>query len=153
MTGQPRIRVSAVLRWRDGFLLCRHEKPGREYWLLPGGGVHAGESLLEGAAPGAPGGARHQRRAAARGAGGARRLDRAGEQRALAKHVVHIIFAADLTGRSLEAVTSEDAAVRGHRLFTFDELHEVVLHPPIQRFLERWQPGDPVAYLGALWAP
>ena len=43
--------------------------------------------------------------------------------------------------------------MRGHRLFTSVELNEVVLHPPIQRFLERWQPGDPVAYLGALWAP
>ena len=29
----------------------------------------------------------------------------------------------------------------------------VVLHPPIQRFLGRWQPGDPAVYLGALWAP
>ena len=34
---EPRIRVSAVLRWRDRVLLCRHEKHGREYWLLPGG--------------------------------------------------------------------------------------------------------------------
>jgi hypothetical protein len=28
-----------------------------------------------------------------------------------------------------------------------------VLHPPIQRFLTRWRPGDPVVYLGPLWAP
>jgi hypothetical protein len=28
----------------------------------------------------------------------------------------------------------------------------VVLHPPIQRFLARWQPGDPTVYLGPLWA-
>jgi hypothetical protein len=27
------------------------------------------------------------------------------------------------------------------------------LPPPIQRFLRRWQPGDPLAYLGTLWAP
>ena len=47
MVLQPRIRVSAVLRWRDGILLCRHEKHGREYWLLPGGGVHSGESLVQ----------------------------------------------------------------------------------------------------------
>jgi hypothetical protein len=66
---------------------------------------------------------------------------------------VHIIFAADLSGRSLEAVTSQDAAVRGHRLFDTSDLDGVVLHPPIQRFLRRWQPGDPAAYLGALWAP
>ena len=52
-----------------------------------------------------------------------------------AKHVVHIIFSGDLGGRSLEAVTSADAAVRGHRLFALGELDEIVLHPPIQRFL------------------
>ena len=69
------------------------------------------------------------------------------------KHVVHIIFAGDLGGRSLEAVTSQDAAVRGHRLFAVDDLDGVVLHPPIQRFLSRWRPGDPAVYLGALWAP
>ena len=62
-------------------------------------------------------------------------------------------FSGDLTGTSLEAVTSRDAAVRGHRLFDVRDLDGIALHPPIQRFLRRWQPGDPVAYLGALWAP
>ena len=46
MVAEPRIRVSAVLRWRGRMLFCRHEKPGKEYWLLPGGGVNSGESLL-----------------------------------------------------------------------------------------------------------
>ena len=41
----------------------------------------------------------------------------------------------------------------GHRLFDAGDLDGVVLHPPIQRFLSRWQPGDPAVYLGALWAP
>jgi hypothetical protein len=67
--------------------------------------------------------------------------------------VVHIIFGGDLSGRSLESVRSEDGAVRGHRLFSLEELDSIVLHPPIQRFLRRWQPGDPLAYLGTLWAP
>ena len=35
MAAEPRIRVSAILRWQDRLLLCRHEKPGKEYWLLP----------------------------------------------------------------------------------------------------------------------
>jgi hypothetical protein len=50
-------------------------------------------------------------------------------------------------------VTSRDAAVRGHRLFERDELEGLSVHPPIQRLLARWQPGDPVVYLGSLWAP
>ena len=33
-----------------------------------------------------------------------------------------------------------------------DMLDGIVLHPPIARFLSRWQPGDPAVYLGALWA-
>jgi hypothetical protein len=69
-----------------------------------------------------------------------------------AKHVIHVIFAGDLSERSLESVTSVDAAVRGHRLFTFDELDGIQLHPPIQRFVQRWEPGDPMVYLGPLWA-
>jgi ADP-ribose pyrophosphatase YjhB (NUDIX family) len=69
------------------------------------------------------------------------------------RHVVHIIFAGDLGDRSLESVTSQDAAVRGHRLFDVQELSEITLHPPIQRFLGRWRPGDPVVYLGPLWTP
>src|SRR5205823_11790843 len=49
--------------------------------------------------------------------------------------------------RSLEDVETKDAAVKGARLFSDDELQDVVVHPPIKRFLERWQPGDPAVYL------
>jgi ADP-ribose pyrophosphatase YjhB (NUDIX family) len=148
--GEPRIRVSAILRWRGRVLLCRHEKGGREVWLLPGGGVKTGESLVDaldrelveevGIEPPSV-------------EGPVALVDSIAPERLLpGKHVVHIIFAADLDG-SLEAVTSQDAAVRGHRLFAFDELDGIVLHPPIARFLQRWRPGDPAVYLGKMWAP
>jgi ADP-ribose pyrophosphatase YjhB (NUDIX family) len=150
VSGVPRVRVSAVLRWDDQILLCRHEKPGKEYWLLPGGGVKGGESLVD---------ALHRELFEEIGIdeeipveGPVAIVDSiAPKGSSNQKHVVQIIFAGDLTGRSLEAARSEDAAVRGHRLFTLDDLDAVVLHPPLQRFLQRWRPGDPVAYLGALW--
>jgi 8-oxo-dGTP diphosphatase len=147
----PRIRVSAILRRETRVLLCRHEKAGREYWLLPGGGVNAGESLVA---------ALHRELAEEVGfdeelplEGPVAIADSISPSGAPAKHVVHIVFAGHLGGRSLETVTSRDAAVRGHRLFDVEELSGLALHPPIQRFLARWQPGDPTVYLGALWAP
>jgi 8-oxo-dGTP diphosphatase len=151
MSGEPRIRVSAILRWRGRILLCRHEKPQKEYWLLPGGGVNSGESLVDALE-------RELREEVGVDEvpfeGPVAIVDSISPVRSFAqKHVVHIIFAGDLSDRSLETVTSEDAAVRGHRLFETGELEEIVLHPPIQRFLARWTPGDPVVYLGALWVP
>jgi 8-oxo-dGTP diphosphatase len=151
---EPRIRVSAILRWQGRILLIRHEKGDRAYWLLPGGGVNSGESLT-----------RALYRELAEEVGIEDELPVEGPVAIVdsiapapvrsyaTKHVVHIIFSGDLGERSLEAVTSRDAAVRGHRLFSIAELDDVVLHPPIQRFLTRWRPGDPVVYLGPIWAP
>jgi ADP-ribose pyrophosphatase YjhB (NUDIX family) len=152
--GEPRVRVSAILRWRGRILLLRHEKGADEIWLLPGGGVRVGESLLRalqrelweetGLFP--------------RGTevpleGPVALVDSiAPAGSAARKHVVHVIFAADVSG-SLEDVSSQDTAVRGHRAFGLHELDAIALHPPIQRFLQRWQPGDPAVYLGEMWVP
>jgi len=41
----PRVRVAAVIVEKEHLLLVRHQKQGRTYWLLPGGGAEFGESL------------------------------------------------------------------------------------------------------------
>ena len=140
-----------ILRREGRILLVRQEKPGREYWLLPGGGVNTGESLVDAL-----------RREVTEEVGLSEDFpfegpvaiaDSIAPPGAPAKHVVHIIFAGDLDRHSLEHAASSDSAVLNHRLFELEELTELALHPPIQRFLARWQPGDPVVYLGAMWAP
>ena len=154
MRPEPRVRVSAILRWNGRILLCRHEKRGVDHWLLPGGCVRSGESLTE---------ALQRELAEETGLieagdeipceGPVAIIDSISPERSLwSKHVVHIVFAADLEG-SLADVASRDEAVRGHRLFDLEELDGISLHPPIGRFLRRFQPGDPCVYLGALWAP
>jgi len=149
---EPRVRVSALLRWHGRVLLCRQEKPGKEYWLLPGGGVDGGESLLD---------ALMRELGEELGItwddlgleGPIALVDSIAPRWTLAKkHVIHIVFGADVSDRSLHDVEPQDETVRAARLFSIEELEEIVLHPPIKRFLARWQPGDPAVYLGALWA-
>lgn len=155
MSGEPRVRVSAIVRWRGRILLCKHAKLQGDVWLLPGGGVKSGESLL-----------RALRRELweetglfPEGAelpleGPVALVDSiAPNASPVRKHVIHVIFAAEVLDDSLEGVASEDAAVGNHRLFMPWELDGLVLHPPIQRFLRRWQPGDPAVYLGQMWVP
>ena len=146
--------MSAILRWRGRILLLRHAKGGGEVWLLPGGGVERGESLLRALQRELweetglfPNGTEFQLE------GPVALVDSiAPEPGPDRKHVVHVIFAADVSG-SLEDVASKDTAVGGHRAFRLQELDSISLHPPIQRFLQRWQPGDPAVYLGEMWAP
>jgi 8-oxo-dGTP diphosphatase len=148
---EPRIRVCALLHWQGRLLLCRQEKPGKEYWMLPGGGVDVGETVMEAL--------RRELReelgieADVQFEGPIAVADSIAPRGTISrKHVVHIMFAADLSHRSLEDVETRDAAIKGARLFSDEELDDVVLHPPIKRFLTRWQSGDPAVYLGALWA-
>src|SRR4029077_1048250 len=45
MAGGVRIRVAVCLTQDDRMLLVQHEKAGRRYWLLPGGGLERGETV------------------------------------------------------------------------------------------------------------
>jgi 8-oxo-dGTP diphosphatase len=145
----PRIRVGAILRHGDAVLLLRQEKLGRSYWLLPGGGVEEGESLHVALA---------RELAEECGLEGVTLEGPIAIVESIAppslrprKHVVHVIFYADVSGRSLEDVASADGTIHGHRLMNPGELAAVDLRPPIHRFLERWRPGDPFVHLGELW--
>jgi 8-oxo-dGTP diphosphatase len=147
----PRVRVSALLRWQESILLCRQEKPGKEYWMLPGGGVELGETLEQAL-----------RRELGEELGLNVDLSLEGPiavadsiapgWRAGDRHVIQIVFACDLSHMTLEHIQPGDAVIRGLRLVGMEEIEDLVMHPPITRFVQRWQSGDPAVYLGSLWA-
>ncbi|HPU97164.1 MAG TPA: NUDIX hydrolase [Candidatus Hydrogenedentes bacterium] len=43
----PRVRVAALIPRENAILLALHEKDGRRVWVLPGGGVDPGESMVD----------------------------------------------------------------------------------------------------------
>ena len=113
---------------------------GKEHWLLPGGGVNGGEASSTRCA------ASSRRRSASttssrRGAGRARRLDLAAAQRcARSTSCTSSSPPTSAAGRSRRSPRrTPPSAATG--CSTLEELDDVVVHPPIQRFLRRWRPA------------
>ena len=145
----PRIRVSALILEQNRVLLIRHEKAGRAYWLLPGGGVEPGETIEQAL------------RRELREETGLTQVTVAGPVALVesiappsdpsGKHVVNIVYECVVPSGALALVSSADAAIHNHAMVGQSEVGQIDLRPPIQRFVERFQPGDPFVALGRAW--
>lgn len=141
----PRVRVAVCLPREGEILLVEHCKGDRRYWLLPGGGVERGETLLEAA-----------RREFEEETGidvEVGRLLLICESIAPGgRHVVHLVFRGRRRGGDLRR--PEDGAVTDVRWHARDQLSRIELHPPIAAVIEAcWNEafeGD-VRVLGNVW--
>lgn len=143
---EPRVRVAAVIVRDDRILLVRHAKDGAEYWLLPGGGVHYGESLSEALA----------REVREETGLEARVGDVVFAHDGIApdgsRHIVNVYLLAEVTGGALRC--GDEPRLAGVRDVPLGELSELDLRPDLREpLLAAAARGFPARapYLGSLW--
>jgi len=138
--------VAVCLVKDDHVLLVQHEKGGHRYWLLPGGGVEAGETLLDAAA-----------RELDEETGYACEVGRLlivceAIEPAGGRHIVNLVFAARLIGG--EHRLGSDHVLRDTRWLHRRDLTRLEFYPPmadaIVACLDENLEG-PVRFLGNVW--
>ncbi|MGO8685922.1 MAG: NUDIX domain-containing protein [Candidatus Dormibacteria bacterium] len=158
---EPRLRVAVCLTAADRLLLVGQGKAGHRYWLLPGGGVERGETLVEAA---------HRELIEETGIDVAigRLLIVCEAIEPGGRHLVNLVFSgraraaepgdpgapAAAPGRLPEPVPA-DAAIEEVRWVSRDELLGLELRPPIaEAVAAAWSAGfgGAVQVLGNVWS-
>lgn len=145
-----RVRVG-VLIWRDGeVLLVRHQKGEHSYWLVPGGGVDTGETMLDA-------GAREllEETGYAVEVGRLLLLCEAIDPKPGGRHIINAVFSGTVKGGTL-AVGLNDKALRDAKWQPIEALAELEQYPPIGTELLECINDDglgPIRVLGNTWRP
>jgi ADP-ribose pyrophosphatase YjhB (NUDIX family) len=142
----PRVRVAAIVLRSDEILLVRHEKAGKAYWLLPGGGVDFGESIGEALVREV----REETGLEVRPGEVIWVSDSIPEDRH--RHIVNLWFLAEEVGGTLRCVP--DHRVTTAEFVPVERLAEIEFYPPLgPELLEQCRQRLPkrIPYLGNLW--
>jgi 8-oxo-dGTP diphosphatase len=116
--------------WRDGeVLLVRHEKGGRSYWLVPGGGVDPGETMVDA-------GARELREETGYDVEVNRLvlLCEAIDPNPGGRHIVNAVYSGTIRAGSL-SVGAGDKALREAKWLPIAALTSLEMYPPIGHHL------------------
>lgn len=141
-----RIRIGAVCREDDEILLVEHEKDGKRYWLLPGGGMRVGETAEEALV-------REVFEETSLTVEVGRQLyvcESISPDRT--RHIVHLVFEASRVGGSPGA--SADPRVRASAFVPIESLPNIILYPPVSPWLMKgFKHGftEHLEYLGEMW--
>jgi 8-oxo-dGTP diphosphatase len=144
----PQLRVAGIIVRQNQILLVEHRKRGQRYWVLPGGRLE-GEETLDAAL----------RRELKEELG----LDvRVGplvivcETLAPDRHVVNLIFQAEIGERAEPTLDPRDPVLAGWQWVSVDQLPRLDFRPPIAdavRAVIAEKFAGPVRVLGDTWKP
>jgi 8-oxo-dGTP diphosphatase len=143
-----RIRCAAVIVRNDEILLVKHEKGGREYWLLPGGGLEHGETM-----------ARATERELHEECGIAIRCGRllfCAEtlEPDQGRHIVNMVFLGEHLAGEPHLATKDDARLAGVAWVKREKLDRLTFFPDFrEELLQQWESGFSLGAksLGNLW--
>ncbi len=150
MSNTVRIRVGVVLLSGNEILLVEHQKDGKSYWLLPGGGLNYGEKIAE---------------CGRREVSEETNLEiEMGEFLFLSesiapdgsRHILNLFFLGKITGGTL--TVGSDERLKSVAYHNFQDLDKIEVHPPMGKLLKQILLDGRISllnhgeqYLGNLW--
>jgi ADP-ribose pyrophosphatase YjhB (NUDIX family) len=144
----PQLRVAAIIARQQRLLLVEHRKRGQRYWVLPGGRLEGNETLD----------AALRRELQEELKVGARvgRLVIVCESLAPDRHVVNLIFQAEIGESAAPQLDPRDPVLAGWQWVSVDQLPRLDFRPPIAdavRAVIAEHYAGPVRVLGDTWKP
>jgi ADP-ribose pyrophosphatase YjhB (NUDIX family) len=144
----PQLRVAAIILRQDQLLLVEHRKRGQRYWVLPGGRLEGNETLDTAL--------RRELEEELRVEARVGRLVIVCESLAPDRHVVNLIFQAEIGESAEPQFDPRDPVLAGWQWVSVEQLPRLDFRPPIA---EAVRPvvaehfAGPVRVLGDTWRP
>ncbi|MFH1563906.1 MAG: NUDIX hydrolase [Nitrospirota bacterium] len=139
---KPDVRVAIVILKEDKILLVQHKKKGKKYWLLPGGRVDLGETLIEAI----------QREMLEEANIKVKVGDLLFISDAIStdRHIINIFFEGEIIGGNLKVGNEE--ILQCVEFVPISSLDELTFYPIVKKELKQWLTNrKPLGYLGNRW--